>query len=59
MTKYKEGDLVAIKRRQKPQQRFGLKITNKFLGPYQIIQVLRNDRYTVRREGEHEGTSKL
>lgn len=49
---YKEGDLVAIRRTQRGP---GLKLATKYLGPYQIIQVLRNDRYVVQREGEHEG----
>jgi len=52
-TKYKENDLVAIKRTQP-----GAKFANKYLGPYQIIQVLRNNRYVVQREGEHEGPYK-
>jgi len=49
---YKEGDLVAIKR---TQQKPGLKLAPKFLGPYQIIRVLRNNRYLVQREGGQEG----
>lgn len=49
---YKEGDLVAIKRTQRGP---GLKLANKFLGPYKIIRVLRNNRYIVQREGNHEG----
>ncbi|XP_033360998.1 uncharacterized protein LOC117239502 [Bombus vosnesenskii] len=32
-----------------------LKLHPKFLGPYRVIKVLRNDRYIVQREGEHEG----
>ena len=54
-TKYREGDLVAIKR---TQQGPGLKFANKYFGTYLIIQVLRNNRYVVQREGEHEGPLK-
>lgn len=46
---YKISDLVAIKRTQTGP---GL---NKFLGPYEIVKVLRNHRYLVRKVGEHEG----
>lgn len=49
---YREGDLVAIKR---TQQGPGLKFASKYLGPYEITRVLRNDRYAVRKVGEHEG----
>lgn len=49
---YREGDLVAIKR---TQQGPGLKLAPKFLGPYEIIRVLRNHRYALRKIGEHEG----
>jgi len=51
--KYKEGDLVAVKRTQP-----GTKFANKYLGPYRVVQVLRNNRYVVQREGEHEGPYK-
>jgi len=51
-TKYKENDLVAIKRIQLGP---GLKLANKYLGPYSISKVLRNDRYVVHKVGEHEG----
>lgn len=40
-TSYNEGDLVAIKR---TQQGPGLKMFHKYLGPYEIIKVLRNQR---------------
>lgn len=51
-TIYNIGDLVAIKRTQaKP----GLKFAAKYLGPYRITRVLRNDRYMVEKVGEHEG----
>ena len=50
--KYREGDLVAIKR---TQQGPGLKLAHKFLGPYEITKVLRNQRYNVRKIGEQEG----
>jgi hypothetical protein len=49
---YRENDLVAIKR---TQQGSGLKLTNKYLGPYEIVKVLRNNRYVVRKVGDHEG----
>ena len=51
-TIYKTGDLVAIERTQGGP---GLKLHSKFLGPYCLVKVLRNDRYVVQREGEHEG----
>lgn len=50
--RYKEGDLVAIRRTQRGP---GLKLAHRYIGPYQIIRVLRNDRYVVRKVGEHEG----
>lgn len=50
--RYREDDLVAIKRTQAGP---GLKCAAKFLGPYQIIKMLRNDRYVVRKIGDHEG----
>ena len=49
---YNVSDLVAIKRTQLGP---GLKCAAKFLGPYQVIKVLRNDRYVVRKIGDHEG----
>lgn len=49
---YREGDIVAIKR---TQQGPGLKFAHKYFGPYEIIKVLRNDRYVVQKVGEHEG----
>ncbi|XP_076674658.1 uncharacterized protein LOC143372393 [Andrena cerasifolii] len=51
-TKYKEGDLVAI---QRTQFGAGLKIEPKFLGPYKVVKVKRNNRYEVVRIGESEG----
>ena len=50
---YKTGDLVAIERSQDGP---GLKLYSKFLGPYRVVNVLRNNRYIVQREGEHEGS---
>jgi len=47
-----EDDLVAIKR---TQQGPGLKLANKYLGPYRIVKALRNNRYVVRKMGDHEG----
>lgn len=49
---YKEGDLVAIQRTQGGP---GLKLRSKFLGPYKITSVLRNDRYLVEKIGNQEG----
>lgn len=49
---YREGDLVAIKR---TQQGPGMKLASKYLGPYKITKVLRNNRYLVNKMGEHEG----
>jgi len=49
---YRDGDIVAIRR---TQQGPGLKFASKYLGPYEIIRVLRNDRYLVRKIGEREG----
>jgi len=46
---YRENDLVAIKR---TQQEPGLKLANKYLG---IVKVLRNNRYVVRKVGDHDG----
>lgn len=54
-TKYAENDLVVIKRTQLGP---GLKLANKYLGSYSIIQVLRNNRYIVQKVGDHEGPSK-
>ncbi|XP_074097628.1 uncharacterized protein LOC141526492 [Cotesia typhae] len=51
-SKYEEGDLVAIQRTQFGP---GLKLKGKFLGPYHVSRVLRNDRYLVEKVGEHEG----
>ncbi|XP_043264236.1 uncharacterized protein LOC122404367 [Colletes gigas] len=49
---YKEGELVAIKRTQYGP---GLKFASKFLGPYRVERILRNDRFIVCKVGEHEG----
>lgn len=54
-TKYCENDLVTIKRTQVGPE---LKLANKYLGPYNVIRVLRNDRYVVHKVGEHEGPLK-
>ena len=50
--RYRAGDLVAIRR---TQQVPGAKFMHKYLGPYEITKVLRNDRYIVRRIDETEG----
>lgn len=49
---YRDGELVAIKR---TQQDPGFKFAQKYFRPYEIIKVLRNQRYIVRKVGEHEG----
>lgn len=49
---YQEGDLVAIKRTQFGS---GIKLYPKFLGPYKITRVKRNNRFDVEKIGEHEG----
>lgn len=51
-TKYVEGDLVAIKRTQFDP---GSKLKAKYLGPYRVSKVKRNDRYEVIRVGDDEG----
>ncbi|KAJ8911976.1 hypothetical protein NQ315_003254 [Exocentrus adspersus] len=51
-TNYIADDLVAIKRTQLGP---GLKVHSKYVGPYRIVRVLRNDRYIVVKVGEHEG----
>lgn len=50
--KYRIGELVAIKRTQATP---GSKFCAKFLGPYEVIKLLRGDRYIVMKVGEHEG----
>jgi len=50
--KYRIGELVAIKRAQvTPRSKF----CSKFLGPYEITKILRNDWYVVAKVSEHEG----
>ena len=49
---YREGDLVVIKRTQHGPH---LKLAHKYLGPYEIIKVLRNHCYLLRKVGESEG----
>ncbi|KAK2575328.1 hypothetical protein KPH14_000873 [Odynerus spinipes] len=46
------NDLVAIKRTQSGP---GLKFAPKYFGPYEVVRCLRNNRYVVRKVGEHEG----
>lgn len=50
-TACKTGYLVPIKR---TQASFRLKFQSRFFGPYRVVKVLRNDRYTLQQEGEHE-----
>ena len=33
----------------------GMKFASKYLGPYEIVKVLRNDRYIVRKVGDGKG----
>lgn len=44
VSSYREGDLVAIKRTQQGPR---LKVAHKYLGPYEIIRILRNQRFVV------------
>lgn len=50
--RYQVNDLVSISR---TQFGVGLKLSGKFLGPYKVIRCLPNERYEVRRVGDHEG----
>lgn len=50
--KYTKGDLVAIKRTQFGP---GLKLKAKFLGPYKVTNVKKNDTYDVTKIGQSEG----
>jgi len=50
-----QNDLVAIKRTQLGP---GFKLANKYLGSYNIVKVLRNNRYIVHKVSEHERLSK-
>lgn len=52
---YHEGDLVAIRRTQQGPR---LKFESKYFRPYEVTKTLRNDGYTVREIGEHEGPMK-
>ncbi|KMQ83277.1 blastopia polyprotein [Lasius niger] len=49
---YEIGDLVAI---QRTQFGTGMKLRPKFFGPYEIVKVKSNDRYEVKKIGQHEG----
>jgi len=50
--RYQLGDLVAIK---VTQFITGKKIANKYMGPYEVIQVKRNSRYDVNKAADFEG----
>lgn len=50
--KYALGELIAM---QRTQFLPGSKLMPKFLGPYEVTKVKRNDRYEVRKVGVHEG----
>lgn len=50
--RYKLGDLVAI---QRTQGGGGLKLKGKFLGPHEVVNIKRNDRYGVIKVGQHDG----
>lgn len=49
---YSIGDHVAIKRTQIAP---GKKLYPKYLTPYEITHVLRNDHYAINKVGQHEG----
>jgi hypothetical protein len=49
---YKPGDQVAIKR---TQFKTSAKILPKYLGPYEVIKKIGNDRYDVKKIGTHDG----
>lgn len=53
--KYAVHDLVAI---QRTQFGTGLKVQPKFLGPYEVTKIRRNDRYDVSKIGSHDGPNK-
>lgn len=50
--RYQLHDLVAIKRTQFGA---GLKLFIKFMGPYEVTNIRGNDRYDVRKVGQHDG----
>ncbi|XP_060806011.1 uncharacterized protein LOC132902953 [Amyelois transitella] len=52
---YDIGDLVAIKKTQFSQ---GSKLYPKFLGPYEVTEKKRNDRYVLNKIGTAEGPIK-
>jgi hypothetical protein len=52
---YKLNDLVAI---QRTQYGAGLKLRQRFHGPYRITKVQPKDRYDVEKIGHHEGPIK-
>jgi len=39
---------------KRTQQGPGLKLANKYLGPYKVVKVLRNNQYVVRKVDDHE-----
>lgn len=49
---YQMDDIVVIQRTQGGP---GLKFCTKYLGPYKVAKVLRNDRYIVEKIGNGEG----
>jgi hypothetical protein len=49
---YKPGDQVAIKR---TQFKTSAKILPKYLGAYEVIKKIGNDRYDVKKIGTHDG----
>ncbi|KAK2577601.1 hypothetical protein KPH14_012831 [Odynerus spinipes] len=49
---YGDDELVAVKRTQLGP---GLKLSAKYLGPYRIAKVLKNNRYIVEKIGDYEG----
>jgi hypothetical protein len=51
---YKPGDQVAIKRKR-TQFKTNAKILPKYLGRYEVIKKIGNDRYDVKKIGTHDG----
>ncbi|UYV81667.1 hypothetical protein LAZ67_20001865 [Cordylochernes scorpioides] len=52
---YKEGDLVVI---QKTQFATKSKLYPKYIGPYKVIKIKPNDRYSVEKFGDFEGPNR-
>jgi hypothetical protein len=50
---YHENDLVAIKRTQPGLKLALVETRNKYLGPYKIVKILRDNQYVVRKIDDH------